>query len=95
VGQEELAKVDRLKQLIDEQLIAQHFLGSTPGIQRHEAEREMWRRQMQESRELRTTMAAFKRSADRSGTWMIRLTIVIAGLTLALVALTVALLVAR
>jgi hypothetical protein len=41
-----------------------------------------------ESKQLRATLAEFSKDAKRSGTWMIRLTVVLTALTATLVALT-------
>ena len=88
---DQYTKLERLKALSDEDLIAMH-LSSEPGFLRHESDREMDRRQLVASRELRSSIESFKRSADRSGKWMIWLTVAIAALTVVLAALTLLLL---
>jgi hypothetical protein len=74
------AKLHRLKAMSDDELITMHLSGE-PGFLRHESEREMERRQLVASRELRGSIDAFKASADRSSRWMIWLTAAIMVLT--------------
>jgi hypothetical protein len=72
----------------DEELIAMHLTGDG-GFFRHETEREMERRQLNASRDLRLAILDFKGSADQSARWMTRLTIIIAVLTVLIAKLTV------
>jgi hypothetical protein len=73
-------KLERLMALSDDQLLKMHLSGE-PGFLRHETEREMERRQLVASRELRSSIDGFKTSADRSAKWMLWLTAAIALLT--------------